>query len=167
MPPFLCALRPRRRTLVRVGKTDSYAYGGARRAAAAAAVEFGLMSTTTARETAFAYSGKDGQRCTVFEIAVGRVDVGADIGFLSQYPGEREFLMQPLSCLEVPPRPLSPATPHLSPSYRDQLFLFFSPPSLSPSHPLSHKHIKSPLSLPPILSHINTLSQWRISSPST
>ena len=66
------------------------------------------MSTTTARETALAYSGKDGQRCTVFEIAVGRVDVGADIGFLSQYPGEREFLMQPLSCLEVPPRSLSP-----------------------------------------------------------
>ena len=71
-------------------------------------MEFGLMSTTTARETALAYSGKDGERCTVFEIAVGRVDVGADIGFLSQYPGEREFLMQPLSCLEVPPRSLSP-----------------------------------------------------------
>ena len=79
-----------------------------RRATSAAAVEFGLMSTTTARETALAYSGKDGERCTVFEIAVGRVDVGADIGFLSQYPGEREFLMQPLSCLEVPPRSLSP-----------------------------------------------------------
>ena len=73
------------------------------------------MSTTTARETAFAYSGKDGQRCTVFEIAVGRVDVGADIGFLSQYPGEREFLMQPLSCLEVPPRPSSnPPLPRTS-----------------------------------------------------
>jgi hypothetical protein len=27
--------------------------------------------------------------------------VGADIGFLSQYPGEEEFLMQPLACLEV------------------------------------------------------------------
>jgi hypothetical protein len=48
-----------------------------------------------------AYSGKDGQRCTVLEIMAGRVDVGADIGFLSQYPGEQEFLMQPLACLEV------------------------------------------------------------------
>jgi NLR family CARD domain-containing protein 3 len=67
----------------------------------ALAVEFGLMSTTASRETAVAYSGKDGQRCTVLEIAAGRVDVGADIGFLSQYPGEREFLMQPLACLEV------------------------------------------------------------------
>ena len=47
------------------------------------------------------YSGRDGLRCTVFEITAGRVDVGGDIGFLSQYPGEREFLMQPLSCLEV------------------------------------------------------------------
>ena len=59
------------------------------------------MSTTKSRETAVAYSGKDGQRCTVLEITAGRVDVGADIGFLSQYPGEGEFLMQPLSCLEV------------------------------------------------------------------
>jgi hypothetical protein len=67
----------------------------------ARAVEFGLMSTTTSRETAVAYSGKDGQRCTVLEISAGRVDVGADISFLSQYPGEKEFLMQPLSCLEV------------------------------------------------------------------
>ena len=67
----------------------------------ALAVEFGLMSTTTSREMAVAYSGKDGQRCTVLEITAGRVDVGADIGFLSQYPGEEEFLMQPLACLEV------------------------------------------------------------------
>jgi hypothetical protein len=67
----------------------------------ALAVEFGLMSTTASRETAVAYSGKGGQRCTVLEITAGRVDVGADISFLSQYPGEKEFLMQPLSCLEV------------------------------------------------------------------
>jgi hypothetical protein len=67
----------------------------------ALAVEFGLMSTTTSRETAVAYSSKNGERCTVLEITAGRVDVGADIGFLSQYPGEEEFLMQPLSCLEV------------------------------------------------------------------
>jgi hypothetical protein len=58
------------------------------------------MSTTASRETAVAYSGKDGQR-TVLEITAGRVDVGADIGFLSQYPVEEEFLMQPLACLEV------------------------------------------------------------------
>jgi hypothetical protein len=67
----------------------------------ALAVEFSLMSTTTSLEMALAYSGKGGQRCTVLEITAGRVDVGADIGFLSQYPGEQEFLMQPLSCLEV------------------------------------------------------------------
>jgi hypothetical protein len=71
----------------------------------ALAVEFGLMSTTTSRETAVAYSGKDGERCTVLEISAGRVDMGADIGFLSQYPGEQEFLMQPLACLEVREEP--------------------------------------------------------------
>ncbi len=91
------------------------------------AVEFGLMSTTTAKETAYAYrrvfeshsfwfyctgfdptglidhwnSGIDKKRGTVFEIQAGRVDIGASIQFLSQYPGEAEFLMQPLSCIEV------------------------------------------------------------------
>jgi hypothetical protein len=66
------------------------------------AVEFGLMSTTTDKKTAFTYSGVAKKRGTMFEITVGRVDVGASISFLSQYPGEEEFLMPPLSCLEVP-----------------------------------------------------------------
>ena len=65
------------------------------------AVEFGLMSTTTDKKTAFAYSGVTKQRGTVLEIIAGRIDVGASISFLSQYPGEAEYLMQPLSCLEV------------------------------------------------------------------
>jgi hypothetical protein len=59
------------------------------------------MSTTTDKGTAFDYSGSTKQRGTVLEIAAGRVDVGASISFLSQYPGEAEFLMQPLACLEV------------------------------------------------------------------
>ena len=65
------------------------------------AVEFGLMSTTTAKETAFCYSWVRHKRGIVFEIMAGRVDVGASIQFLSQYPGEAEFLTQPLCCLEV------------------------------------------------------------------
>ena len=65
------------------------------------AVEFGLMSTTTDKSTAFAYSGVTKHRGTVLEISAGRIDVGASISFLSQYPGEAEYLMQPLSCLEV------------------------------------------------------------------
>ncbi len=52
-------------------------------------------------EVALAYSGVDRQRGTVLEVMAGRVDVGASIGFLSQYPAEEEFLMPPLSCLEV------------------------------------------------------------------
>ncbi len=64
------------------------------------------MSTTTDKATAFAYSGVAKQRGTVLEIAAGRVDNGASISFLSQYPGEAEFLMPPLSCLEVVRPPL-------------------------------------------------------------
>ena len=74
-------------------------------------IEFGLLSTTTAKETAFQYSGVDKNRGTVFEIQAGRVDVGASIHFLSQYPGEAEFLMQPLCCLEVMGEPRVDRTP--------------------------------------------------------
>jgi hypothetical protein len=59
------------------------------------------MSTTTEKQTACAYSGVAKERGTVLEITAGRIDVGASISFLSQYPGEAEFLMPPLSCLEV------------------------------------------------------------------
>ena len=59
------------------------------------------MSTTTSKETACHYSGASKQRGILFQISAGRIDVGASISFLSQYPGEEEFLMQPLSCLEV------------------------------------------------------------------
>ena len=41
-----------------------------------AAVEFGLMSTTTDRATASAYSGVDKKRGTVLEIAAGQVRTG-------------------------------------------------------------------------------------------
>ena len=59
------------------------------------------MSTTTDLATAMEYSGVKDKRGTVLEITAGHVDNGASISFLSQYPGEEEFLMPPLSCLEV------------------------------------------------------------------
>jgi hypothetical protein len=55
-------------------------------------VEQGLMSATTDRGVAMQYSGRGGKRCIVFEILVGRVDIGADLSWVSQYPGEREVL---------------------------------------------------------------------------
>ena len=64
-------------------------------------VEWGLMSTTTNRSVAMQYSGADKKRGTVFEILVGRVDLGADLSELSQYPGEKEMLFPPLTFLEV------------------------------------------------------------------
>ncbi len=84
----------------------------------ASAVEFGLMSTTTDKSTAFAYSGVAQKRGTVLEITAGQVDVGASISVLSQYPGEEEFLMPPLSCLEVPALLLlSCPPPHSVPAF--------------------------------------------------
>ena len=63
------------------------------------------MSTTTDRKTASAYSGVTRNRGTVLEISAGQIDNGASISFLSQYPGEAEFLMPPLCSLEVPSLP--------------------------------------------------------------
>ena len=64
-------------------------------------VEWGFMSTTTNRQVSIQYSGVDKQRGTVFEIVAGRIDIGADLAWLSQYPAEAEYLFPPLSCLEV------------------------------------------------------------------
>jgi NLR family CARD domain-containing protein 3 len=61
-------------------------------------VETGLMSTTTDRRVAMQYSGKDGKRSTVFEILAGRVDIGADLSWVSQYPGEKEVPLTSSSC---------------------------------------------------------------------
>jgi hypothetical protein len=65
-------------------------------------VETGLMSTTTDRRVAMQYAGTSGgRRCTVFEILAGRVDIGADLSWVSQYPGESEVPYPP-RVLHVP-----------------------------------------------------------------
>ena len=67
-------------------------------------VEFGFMSTTARREVAVQYTaGKE--MPTIFEIAVGQVDRGATIDFVSQYPSEAEILFPPLSNMEVVDKP--------------------------------------------------------------
>jgi hypothetical protein len=71
-------------------------------------VEYACMSTTTDRNVAIQYTkGKDGthQLPTIFEIEVGQVDRGAPLSWVSQYPGEQEVLMPPLSNLEVVDEP--------------------------------------------------------------
>ena len=69
-------------------------------------VELGLQSTTRDINKAIEYAQhthSDGRpkRPIIFEIDVGRVDIGASLECISQYPHEKEILMPPLSCLEV------------------------------------------------------------------
>jgi hypothetical protein len=72
-------------------------------------VELGFMSTTSNINIALMYSTSS-QRAThrlgtIFEIDVGQIDRGAAIDWLSQYPAEEEFLVPPLSNLEVMGKP--------------------------------------------------------------
>ena len=65
-------------------------------------IDGAFMSTTTHREVAFSYAASATNGVgIVFEIAQGMVDRGADIGWLSQYPHEREIMFGPLTGLEV------------------------------------------------------------------
>jgi hypothetical protein len=50
-------------------------------------VELGFLSTTMNRKTALEYSGVKKGRGIVLDIDVGSIDNGAQLDFLSQYPG--------------------------------------------------------------------------------
>lgn len=53
-------------------------------------------STTTDRDVAMRYAGS-GKVGMVFEIQMGMVDRGAELKWLSQYPGEAEICFAPLT----------------------------------------------------------------------
>jgi hypothetical protein len=64
-------------------------------------IDLGFMSTTLDRDVALNFARGSKQLSTVFEIQMGMVDRGADVQWLSQFPGEAEILFAPLVGLEV------------------------------------------------------------------
>ena len=70
-------------------------------------VEPSVLATTTDWDTAVFYSLRTGEKTAaiIFEIEVGQVDRGANIGWLSQFPHEEEILFNALSNLEVMGKP--------------------------------------------------------------
>ncbi|KAJ1482518.1 hypothetical protein T484DRAFT_1803861 [Baffinella frigidus] len=70
-------------------------------------VELGFLSTSTSKEQALKYI--DMRKCmpTLFEIQLGQVDRGATLRWISQFPGEEEVLLPPLSNLEVVGEPVT------------------------------------------------------------
>ena len=55
-------------------------------------VEYAFMSTTLDKQVAFDYAS-GASSATILEIKMGMVDRGADVSWLSQYPGEKEILV--------------------------------------------------------------------------
>jgi hypothetical protein len=62
-------------------------------------VEYGFSSATPRREVALQYSGH--QHSAIFEIEAGDIDCGATLSWVSQYPGEGEHIILPLSNFQV------------------------------------------------------------------
>jgi hypothetical protein len=62
-------------------------------------VEYGFSSATPRREVALQYSGN--QHSAIFEIEAGQIDCGATLSWVSQYPGEGEHVILPLSNFQV------------------------------------------------------------------
>ena len=66
----------------------------------AGGVEYGFMSATVDGKVAKEYAGKAGSG-VLYEIQQGMGARGADLSWLSQYPGEAEICFPPLTGLEV------------------------------------------------------------------
>ena len=64
-------------------------------------IEAAFMSTTFDRAVALHYASQPGKPGIVFEMQMGMIDRGAELGWISQYPHERECLFAPLTGLEV------------------------------------------------------------------
>ena len=63
--------------------------------------EYAFMSTTTDGDVAMSYASSRGKAGSLFVMQMGMVDRGADIGWLSQYPGEQEAAHPSRLCLDV------------------------------------------------------------------
>ena len=60
-------------------------------------IESAFMSTTFDREVAMHYASQPGRPALVFEMQLGMIDRGAELGWISQYPFECECLFAPLT----------------------------------------------------------------------
>ena len=98
-----------------------------------------FMSTTKSREIAMAYAGGAKGSGLLFEIQMGLIDRGAELGWLSQYPAESEILFAPLTGLEIvglrSEGSVVVAEVPVSPSFFPRLCLRPVPPTLVPLWP--------------------------------
>ena len=60
-------------------------------------IEMAFMSTTFDRSVAMSYASVPGRPALVFEMQMGMIDRGAELGWVSQYPFEAECLLAPLT----------------------------------------------------------------------
>ena len=69
----------------------------------AGGVDPGFMSTSVSEEVARKYSvsRQGGSNATIFRLQLGKMSLGADVSWLSQFAGEEEMLFPPRTHLEV------------------------------------------------------------------
>jgi hypothetical protein len=73
----------------------------------AGGVEASFMSTTLSEEVARKHSGvNEGLEATIFRLELGKTSLGADITWLSQFPGEKEMLFAPRTHLQIVGKPV-------------------------------------------------------------
>ena len=71
-------------------------------------IELAFMSTTFDKSVAMHYASQPGKPAIVFEMQMGMIDRGAELGWISQYPLEAECLFAPLTGRESPGLRIAP-----------------------------------------------------------
>ena len=88
----------------------------------AGCVEPALMSTSISQDIARQYSASTGRKQTIFRLLLGKMSLGADVSWLSQFADEQEMLFPPRTHLQIVGTPAREADGSLVVTLKPTLF---------------------------------------------